>query len=363
LGEIASFLLTGAPADLYQARGLKNNRDLIEQLDKEFGKGSVERGRVVFAKTCARCHSSQGEPFENRDFREVSRDPNEKGLRVDWLGNDRLIPVSEIGTNRSRALHSNHMAGHVWAEYGSETLRAKPGDPTLKEPSDGGRGYYRNISLLSLWAYAPFMHNNAIGPEVCGGPLDEHYHSPYVDKDGKALGSPPACWLFDPSVAGRFTLYKASMKELLNPGQRIPKVTGFNTEVTIRLFPKLGDNQLERFVDTAIRFPVGTPAARIGNFRHKELAEDLVTARVDFGKLKAKYAARHGAEKGEQVAKTILDKGNELLMKPGSVLEAGAELREIYSNSLAVIENDGHRFGEDLSEKEKDALTAFLATL
>jgi hypothetical protein len=363
LGEIASFLLTGAPADLYQARGLKNNRDLVEQLDKEFGKGSVERGRLVFAKTCARCHSSQGEPFENRDFREVSRDPNDKGIRVDWLGNDKLIPVSEIGTNRSRALHSNHMAGHVWAEYGSETLRAKPGDPNLKEPSDGGRGYYRNISLLSLWAYAPLMHNNAIGPEVCGGPLDEHYHSPYVDKDGKALDNPPACWLFDPSVEGRFKLYKASMKELLNPGQRIPKVTGFNTEVTIRLFPKLGDNKLERFVDTAIRFPVGTPAARIGNFRHKELTEDLVTARVDFAKLKAKYVARYGAEKGERVAKTILDKGNELLVKPGSVLEAGAELREIYSNSLAVIENDGHRFGEDLSEKDKDALTAFLATL
>jgi len=259
------------------------------------------------------------------------------------------------------------MQGRVWEEYGSETLRAKPGDPQLKEPSDGGRGYYRNISLLSLWAYAPFMHNNAVGPEVCGGPLDEHYHSSYVDKDGKPLTSPPACWLFDPSVEGRFKLYKASMKELLNPAQRIPKVTGFNSEVTIRLFPKLGDGKLERFIDTAIRFPVGTPAARIGNFRHKELVGDLVMARVDFDKLKAKYAGRYKAEgekgKGEQIANTIKEKGKELLEKPGTILEAGAELREVYSNSLAVIENDGHRFGEDLSDKEKDALTAFLATL
>lgn len=284
-------------------------------------------------------------------------------MRVDWLGNDKLIPVSEVSTNRSRSLHSNHMKGHVWEEYGSETLRAKSGDPQLKEPSDGGRGYYRNISLLSLWAYALFMHDNAVGPEVCGGPLDEHYYSPYVDKDGKPLANPPPCWVFDPSVEGRFKLYKASMKELLNPSQRIPKVTGFNSDVTIRLFPKLGDGKLEQFIDTAIRFPVGTPAARIGNFRHKELVGDLVMARVNFDKLKAKYAGWYGAEKGEQIAKLIRDKGTELLAKPGSILEAGAELREVYSNSLAVIENDGHRFGEDLSDKEKDAVTAFLATL
>ncbi len=363
LGAVLKFLMTGAPADFFKARRLKDHRELVRQLDREFGKGAVERGRVVFAQSCARCHSSQSEPFETRDFREVSRDPQEKGMRVDWLGNDRLVPVTEIGTNRSRALHSNHMKGRVWEEYGSETLRAKPGDPNLKEPSDGGRGYYRNISLLSLWAYAPFMHNNAIGPEVCGGGPDEHYHSPYVDSSGKPLANPPPCWVFDPSVEGRYKLFKASMKALLNPTQRTPKITGFNTEVTLRLFPKLGDGAVERFVDTAVRFPVGTPAARIGNFRHKELAEDVVTARVDFKKLQAKYAARYGPERGEQVAKMIREKGEALLAKPGAALEIGGELREIYSNSLALVENGGHRFGEDLSDSDKDALTAFLATL
>ena len=363
LGEIAQFLFSGPPADLYQARGLKDNAALIAQLDKEFGKGAVEQGRGVFAKACASCHSSQNAPFENKDFRAVSTDPKDKGIRVDWLGNDKLLPVSELGINRSRALHSNHMKGHVWEEYGSETLRAKPGDPNLKEPADGGRGYYRNISLLSLWAYAPFMHNNAVGPEVCGGSLDEHYYSPYVDQEGKPLAKSPSCWVFDPSVEGRFKLYKASMQQLLNPSQRVPKVTRFNSDVTIRLFPKLGDGKLERFIDTAIRFPVDTPAARIGNFRHKELAGDLVLARTNFDKLKAKYVGRYGPEKGEPIAHTIQEKGKELLANPGSILEVGAELREVYSNSLAVIENDGHRFGEDLSDQEKKALTAFLATL
>ena len=91
-------------------------------------------------------------------------------MRTDWMGSDRPTPVTEVGTNRCRALHSNHMTGHIWQEYGSETLREQPPLQGLTEPHDGGRGYYRNISLLSAWAHAPFMHNNAVGPELCGQP-------------------------------------------------------------------------------------------------------------------------------------------------------------------------------------------------
>ena len=76
----------------------------------------------------------------------------------------------------------------------------------------GGRGYYRPPSLLSVWAYAPFMHNNAIGPEVCGKPSSpsvDFYSSPYVDDDGKPVANPPPCVPFDPSVEGRYQLFKA----------------------------------------------------------------------------------------------------------------------------------------------------------
>jgi mono/diheme cytochrome c family protein len=363
LDDVVNFLLSARPADLYKARGLKDIRDLVEQLDKEFGAGSVDRGKIIFAQNCARCHSSQPEPFMARDFREISKNPQEKDLRIDWLGNDRLTPVSEVGTHQARALHSNHMDGHVWAEYGSENLRAKPPDPNIKEPADGGRGYYRNISLLNVWAYAPFMHNNAIGPEVCGGPDDPHYHSPYVNRDDTPLSHPPACRPFDPSVKGRYELYKASMKELLSPSTRIPKVTMFDQEVVIRLFPKLNDGTLEKFVDGIIVFPKGTPSSRIGNFRHKEFVDDLVTAKIDFAKLKAKYAARYGAQKGDQVATTLQETANRLLANPTLIVSAAGGLREVYSNSLSLRENEGHRFGEDLSDKDKNALIAFLATL
>ncbi|MEP6886722.1 MAG: cytochrome c [Nitrospirales bacterium] len=361
--DVVHFLLSARPSDLYKARGLKDNRDLVEQLDKEFGAGSVDRGKARFAQHCARCHSTQSEPFGARDFREVSKDPKDNNLRIDWLGNDKLTPVSEVGTHQARALHSNHMGGHVWEEYGSEDLRTKPVDPNIKGPADGGRGYYRNISLLSVWAHAPFMHNNAIGPELCGGPQDDHYHSPYVDRNDHPFANPPACRPFDPSVNGRYELYKASMKDLLYPNKRVPKITMFNREVLIQLFPKLPEGELERYIDGTIIFPAGTPSSRIGNFRHKELINDLVLSKVDFAKLKAKYVARYGPEKGAKVAATIQEKATYLLTNPKRLVEAGAELREVYSNSLALRENEGHRFGEDLSDTDKNALIAFLATL
>ncbi len=359
LGELAQFLISARPSDLYQARGLKSNRDLIEQLDKEFGEGSVKQGQRLFAKNCASCHSSQNPPFENVDFRAVSDKPQDKGIRIDWLGNDQLNPVSEIGTKPARALHSNHMTGHIWEEYGSDTLRSKKADPTLKELSDGGRGYYRNISLLSTWAHAPFMHNNAIGPELCGGPQDEHYNSPYVknakDQMPTSISSPPSCWEFDPSVEGRYRLYKASMTALLNPEKRIPKVTRFNKKVYIKLFPKMKSGKVDKYLDTTIVFPENIPSARLGNFRHKEFVRDLVLARVNEKKLEA--------EKGKAIADFIKSKAKELKDNPSSLPNIGAELRTFYSNSPTILENGGHRFGEGLSDKDKNALIAFIATL
>ena len=43
-------------------------------------------------------------------------------------------------------------------------------------------------------------------------------------------------------------------------------------------------------------------------------------------------------------------------MNPGRLyLRLGPNLREVYSNSLMLREDAGHRFGEDLSDKEKKA--------
>ncbi len=357
-------------------------QDLFADLEREFGANAVARGREVFANTCARCHSSQPEAaagqFASLDLHKIDL---KTGLRADWLGNDHNTPVSEVGTFRCRALHSNHMTGRIWQEYGSETLRAQPADPNVKEPGDGGRGYYRNISLLNLWAHAPFLHNNALGPELCGKPRnsanDFYAMRPrYVDPATVKLlppGEQPACVTYDPSVEGRYELYKASMEELLNPARRVPKVTLLNQDVTLRIGPRLWDGtDKEKLLGFELTIPSeidgrGVTAGTIGNFQHKEFIVDLVRAKTSPKKLKTSLEQRFGKETGARVFDDLKDITGELVGKPNALVEALKArpylIKQVYSSCTAEIENEGHRFGEDLSESDKKALIAFLATL
>jgi hypothetical protein len=360
-------------------------QDLVADLEKEFGKNAVSRGEKVFTENCARCHSSQPEAQQLEsgtpvalDFRKLN-DANH--LRVDWLGSDKATLVSEVGTFRCRALHSNHMTGHVWQEYGSETLRARPPDPNLKEPADGGRGYYRNISLLNLWAFAPFLHNNAMGPEVCGKPStaanDFYAQRPrYVDGSKLKLlppGQQPGCVAYDPSVEGRYQLYKASMQDLLNPAKRIPKVTLLNEDVTLRVGPRLWDGTAkEKLLGFQLTIPSeidgrGVTAGTLGNFQHKAFAVDLVQAKVKPHELEARLSRQFGPEEGVRIAADLKAIIGEVAKAPNGLVDALKQrpylVKEVYSACRAEVENEGHRFGEDLPDADKKALTAFLATM
>jgi hypothetical protein len=361
LPDIVNFLLSAeaGTTDLYAAKGFKDVRDLNVELEKEYGKGAIARGKEIFAKNCARCHSSQEGPMESRDFHAL--DPK-TGLRQDWLGNDELTPVSELGTNYSRSLHSNHMKGHVWEAFGSETLRARRADPNIKEPADGGRGYMRNISLLNLWAHAPFLHNNALGPEICGAQLSDSLGNPLVN------ANPPGCWRFDPSVEGRLKLYKASMQSLLNPSQRGKKVTQLDRDIVLEIGPRLWDGKEERkILGFTLTVPKGTPAALLGNFQHKPFFVDLVAARARPDDLEARLTKKLGAQKGKVLAAELRQISNEIIDEPEQLLQAVKKrlplLLENYSSSTDMIEDRGHRFGEDLPAADKNALIAFLATL
>lgn len=345
----------------------------IADLEREFGAGAVSRGRQVFAANCARCHSSipesSGGPFANRDFLALDA---RTGLRADWMGNEQSTPVSGVGTYRCRALHSNHMKDHIWEQYGSETLRSRAADPALHEPHDGGRGYYRNISLLSLWAHAPFLHNNALGPELCGKPANaanDFYHSPYVDADGRPLPQEqsPACWKFDPSVAGRFALFKASVNDLLNPDQRVPKITRFNAPVTIPIGPRLWDGKEEKqVVGFTVTIPESATAGAVGNFQHKQFASDMLESALHPAELRSRLDKELGEQQGGQVFAALNEIRAEVVKDPASMIDEVRRrpfLLEVYSSCLASVENDGHRFGEGLSASDKKALTAFLATI
>ena len=390
VSDILAFFLSpeGTAMDLQAARENQRRQarpaarydydDLLTDLEKQFGKGSVGRGRTVFAANCARCHSSGSAPFDTTDFRAV--DPA-TGLRSDWLGNDQATPVSEVGTERCRALHSNHLHGHVWEEFASETYRARPAVSNIPEPNGGGRGYYRNLSLLNLWAFAPFMHNNAIGPEVCGWGGDranpyEFYRPDYVDasKPGLPLlpaDKQPACWKYDPSVDGRFKLYVASMHDLLHPASRLAKATKLDNDIVLDVGPRIWDGQEEKkLVGFTVRIPAGATAGHVGNFQHKSFIVDLVTAKLHPEQIEKGLAARVGAGDAAKLAHELRTIADTVLADPGRMVEAVKAARErlpllwsVYSSCGEEIENGGHRFGEDLPEADKNALTAFLATL
>ena len=383
LGNLLAFFLSaeGDAMDLHAARNNERKArspqapaytrtDLIDDLEKEFGKGAVRRGKDVFAQNCARCHSSipesTGGPFANRDFHAVNESHPRK-VRADFLGNDQSTPATEVGTFRCRALHSNHMAGRLYHEYGSETLRRGkivadiPEQPGFK---DGGRGYYRNVSLVNVWATAPFMHNNAIGPEICGNPRNKEndfFRARYVDANGRLLEKQPACVPYDASVDGRFRLYVQSMTELLNPKERGTKMTLTDQDIIVDLGIRSWDGKQEKALigSGAVRIAKGTPAGYIGSLLHKDLIGDL-------------YRARRNPEILETAGKKALipelqSIADELLKNPTRFVDVMKEKRKFlqtnYSTCMQDVENEGHRFGEDMSEADKKALTAFLATL
>jgi hypothetical protein len=99
---------------------------------------------------------------------------------------------------------SNAMAGHIWANFSSDTYKQLPPvrisglvDPLhpsitlLPVEATGGRGYYRTPNLANIWATAPLLHNNSVG--LYNG---------------------------DPSVSGRLAAYQDAMEKLLWPERR-----------------------------------------------------------------------------------------------------------------------------------------------
>jgi hypothetical protein len=391
LTNVLDFFLTapeGHAKDLREARENQRKQsnpqagydddDLVADLDKEFGKDAVSRGQKVFAENCARCHSSGKPPFEAIDFHAIDA---KTGLRADWMGNDVPTPVTEVGTYRCRALHSNHMRGHVWDQFADENYHARPAVEGILEPHDGGRGYYRNISLLNLWAHAPFLHNNSVGPELCGWGGDksnsyEFYRASYVDASRPGLpplpkGQQPACWKYDPSVDGRFKLYVASMTDLLNPSKRVPKATKLDEDIVLDIGPRIFDGKEEKkLIGFTVRVPAGATAGNVGNFQHKAFIVDLLTAKLRPAELQARLARRLPADEAKKLAAEMQSIGTAIAVDPGRLVEVVKEARartpslwQVYSSCTDEIENEGHRFGEDLPEADKKALIAFLATL
>lgn len=247
MDDMAMYLMAGGPFYLRDAVDV-DGRKGESFIDYE----QVPQGRKVYARECASCHSTKVPPdsikndkqalenfYEGHIFgreqdwqRELGKDvANSRSFKSrylkdgrpaqfaednvfgqDWLGNDQLTAHDVLGVNRCRSMHGNQVQGAVWEEFSSETYKNRPAPSTNypkklnplipvigginglggDEESDGGRGYYRNVSLLSIWAHAPFLHNNTLG-------------SLKVLADGS----------IDHTVAGRVVMFEDAMAKLL----------------------------------------------------------------------------------------------------------------------------------------------------
>jgi hypothetical protein len=162
----------------------------------------LARGKVVFAETCARCHSSKlPAPAPGVDpggcsgpgyldcwnrywswtrTAEFKRQMRQIVLADDFLADNFLsselrVPVTLLQTNACSPLATNAIEGNIWDNFSSRTYKDLPavgtitvhdpftGDPRPYAMPPGGRGYTRPASLISVWSTAPFLLNNSVG--------------------------------------------------------------------------------------------------------------------------------------------------------------------------------------------------------
>jgi hypothetical protein len=190
----AFFLKAGRPDRLEDAPGgeafLTSDRAVLE------------RGKLVFAERCARCHSSKipapaagldptgcagpnylqcwnryWEWTKTDDFkgkmREVVLAPD--FLDGNYLSTDLRVPVTLLQTNACSPLATNAIRGNIWDNFSSQSYKELPsvGTVTVHHPITGeprqyrmpadGRGYTRPPTLVSLWSTAPYLLNNTVG--------------------------------------------------------------------------------------------------------------------------------------------------------------------------------------------------------
>jgi len=202
----------------------------------------LKHGREVFAHNCIVCHSSVQPP---QRFAELERtastgqwdhdpgrwlsDPEYRKWaeaavetpafwQKNYLSTDYRVAVNLVQTNACRAMATNAITGNMWEDFASESYRHLPSvgvipffNPYLGEHGaddrffprhqvrdssaprgGGGPGYYRVPTLVSVWATAPFLHNNSLGR-----------------------------FTNDPSLDGRLIAFDDAIHKLLYPERRL----------------------------------------------------------------------------------------------------------------------------------------------
>jgi hypothetical protein len=193
--DVALFFLASARPDyLKDAPGGKAHLTADQK--------KLNRGKIVFAETCARCHSGKQPPAPpeidyakcggpgyldcwNRYWAWTKTEAFKKQMREivmrpdflddNFLSTELRVPVTLLDTNACSPLATNGLRDNIWDNFTSTTYKdlSAVGKFTVHNPKTGegweydmpgnGRGYTRPASLISLWSTAPFLLNNAVG--------------------------------------------------------------------------------------------------------------------------------------------------------------------------------------------------------
>ncbi|MCX7279200.1 MAG: hypothetical protein NTZ15_18090 [Burkholderiales bacterium] len=373
---------------------------------------TVERGKTVFADTCARCHSSKAptpppelalDPDKcagagylacfkrywgwtqtdgyKTQMRQIVQAPD--FLQGNYLSTEARIPSTLLRTNVCSPLATNALGGNIWNDFSSTSYKQLPsvGTVTLNDPFSGdlvpyampagGRGYTRVPSLISIWSTAPFLLNNSLGP-------------------------------FDssPSVASRMKVFDASIEQLLWPdkrerdsllGNKVPGTidrTTQRSEVIVpdgfmpdalqplqgmlhRWFPKLVGSGSDVVLGP---IPKGMPVNLIANLKLRSESDDLgdkaaqvrdVTEMVV--KLKADLLTAPENATDEQLRDKFANLRAPMLRLskcPDFVVNRGHYFGTAVFNEQEGLSADEKSFGTEpvLSDDDKRALIAFIKT-
>ncbi|MBT1075657.1 hypothetical protein [Geobacter grbiciae] len=356
----------------------------------------LERGKVVFAENCARCHSSKlPTPAAGLDpggcsgkdyldcwdrYWEWTRTEDFKAkMRAivtapDFLENNFLsaefrVPVTLLQTNACSPLATNAIRNNIWDNFSSETYKELPsvgtitvynpmtGEPVRYKMPAGGRGYTRPASLVSLWSTAPFLLNNSIGK-----------FNP------------------SPSVAARMESFQDSIEKMLWPEKREKdavledKVPGTIDRTTTRSFLRVAPGYvpegLEGLVNFSERFfpylfsgggieigpiPAGTPVSLLASLN--VMPDDLtLTERIAYRKKLLKLALKIKHDLKALPKDASDEEGRKVFA------DVVGPLMEM-SKCPDYVVNRGHYFGTGyltdepaLSDQDKRSLIEFLKT-
>lgn len=356
--NVASFFVTvSKPHPLAKAPG--GERYLQDSA------ATVERGQQLFAENCAACHVSynkmpQPPPGVERDTKawdDWTRGGDFKSkmaalvrapdfLNDNFLSTDRRIPVSRVGSNVCASLASNAVRGHIWDNFSSDTYKNLPAagtigiaDPFTSEQRPyvlpgGGRGYLRVPSLVSLWASAPYLHNNSVG--LFSG---------------------------DPSVAGRMAAFQDGIEKMLWPDKR--RGMGSIYRTTALSWLTLDKSYLPGPLFAALKTKFGVPGddhvIRLGPIPKGTPVNLLANIDLEYSLDPEKLADFAG----------LAIKLNAALsdMRDLDDAAAAARFKELVPALLKVskcpdfVTDRGHLFGTQLSDDDKRALIAWLKRL